>query len=196
VSNANPELVKVLDFILNRSHAGELDAVVEAVKRRKQDIALFGDIQLPDPQRMAASISSQLDMKGAIAGMEKQIRDYAIRIIKQEAPELTEAQINQLTKTWLPDPTKARGAAITGGGNDSGIPSDVLASMINQFVSFSLGTMEPEEDAALRKEMGPWPDKYWKAFPQVIRLYIRDYLKGELSEADFNSRIGLALKMG
>jgi hypothetical protein len=65
--------------------------------------------------------------------------------------------------------------------------------MIDQFVSFSLGRMEEEEDHALRKEMGPWPDKYWKSFPQVVRLLITDFLKGEMDEGDFNTRIGLAL---
>jgi hypothetical protein len=67
--------------------------------------------------------------------------------------------------------------------------------MIDQFVSFSLGRMEEEEDQALRKEMGPWPDKYWKSFPQVIRLLITDFLTGEMDEGDFNTRIGLALSM-
>ncbi|MCL2206131.1 MAG: hypothetical protein FWB82_06390, partial [Treponema sp.] len=67
--------------------------------------------------------------------------------------------------------------------------------MVDQFVSFSLGRMEDDEDKALRKEMGPWPDKYWKAFPQVIRLLIADFLKGEMAESDFNTRLGLALQM-
>jgi hypothetical protein len=53
--------------------------------------------------------------------------------------------------------------------------------------------MEAEEDEALRKEMGPWPDKYWKSFPQVIRLLLSDFLKGEMTEKDFNTRVGLAL---
>jgi hypothetical protein len=71
----------------------------------------------------------------------------------------------------------------------------MLASMIDQFVSFSLGRMEEEEDRALRNEMGPWPDKYWNSFPQVIRLLIKDFLKGEMDETEFNTRIGLSLKM-
>ena len=75
------------------------------------------------------------------------------------------------------------------------IPRDILVSLIEQFVSFSLGRMEEEEDKALRSEMGPWPDKYWKSFPQVVRLLITDFLKGEMDETDFNTRIGLALQM-
>jgi hypothetical protein len=67
--------------------------------------------------------------------------------------------------------------------------------MINQFVSFSLGRMEEKEDRALRKDIGPWPDRYWKAFPSVIRSLITDFLKGGMDEADFNARIGLALQM-
>ena len=66
--------------------------------------------------------------------------------------------------------------------------------MIDQFVSFSLGRMEEEEDRALRRDIGSWPDRYWKAFPQVIRSLITDFLKGEMDEADFGTRIGIALQ--
>jgi hypothetical protein len=79
--------------------------------------------------------------------------------------------------------------------DETDIPRDLLASMVDQFTSFSLGRMEEEEDAALRREMGPWPDKYWNSFPQVIRLLIKDFLKGEIEESEFNTRIGLALSM-
>jgi hypothetical protein len=72
----------------------------------------------------------------------------------------------------------------------------MLQSMIDQFVSFSRGTMNRAEEKGLRDEMGAWPDRYWKAFPQVIRLVIRDYLKGEMGEKEFKSRIGAALAMG
>jgi hypothetical protein len=44
--------------------------------------------------------------------------------------------------------------------------------------------------------MGAWPERYWKAFPPVIRLIISDFLKGGLSEGEFNSKIGTALSLG
>ena len=191
---ASQELVKTLDYILNRCGERDIEAVAAAVVRRRRDIAMFGSMPVaPDPRRLAEEITSQLNIEGNIEGMKNSVRDYAIRIIRQTAPELTDRQIEELTSAWIPE----SGAGGKKRAADAGqsIPRDLLASMIDQFVSFSVGRMEEEEDKALRAEIGPWPDKYWKAFPQVIRLLITDFLKGEMDETDFNTRMGLALKM-
>ena len=189
---SNAELVQTLDYILNRCNEQEIEAVAAAVVRRRRDIALFGSMPVaPDARSMAKELSSQLNLEGTIEGLKNSVRDYAIRIIKQEAPDLSEEQINELTRAWIPERASAKNSK----EEKNGLPRNVLASMIDQFISFSLGRMEEEEDEALRNEMGPWPDKYWKAFPQVVRLIITDFLKGEIDEADFNSRIGLALSM-
>jgi hypothetical protein len=188
---ADPELVRTLDFILNRCDEQAIDAVAAAVVRRRKELAMFGGTSMPNPANLAKNLSSQLNMEGAIEGMQKSVRDYAVRIIRQEAPELSDEQIEQLTRAWIPEKGKSTGSGAAG---KSGLPRDLLASMIDQFISFSEGRMEAEEDEALRREMGPWPDKYWKSFPQVVRLLIADYLKGEMKEADFNTRIELALK--
>ena len=189
---ASQELVRTIDYILNRCNERDIEAVAAAVVRRRRDIAMFGSMPVaPDPRRLAEELTSQLNIEGNIEGLKNSVRDYAIRIIKQQAPELTDRQIEELTRAWIPS------RAGSGGGSSKGdsLPENLLASMIDQFVSFSLGRMEEEEDRALRREMGPWPDKYWKSFPQVIRLLITDFLKGAMEENEFNTRIGLALSM-
>jgi hypothetical protein len=201
---ANQELVKTLDYILNRCNERDIEVVAAAIVRRRRDIAMFGSMPVaPDPRRLAEEINSQLNIEGSIEELKKSVRDYAIRIIRQQAPELTDAQVEELTKAWIPpaqnSPKKRAGDRAQGSPGekfDTSIPRDLLASMIDQFVTFSLGRMEEEDDRALRSEMGPWPDKYWNAFPQVTRLLIKDFLKGEMDETDFNTRIGLALQMG
>ena len=191
---ANQELVQALDYILNRCNERDIEAVAAAVIRRRRDIAMFGSMPVaPDPRSLAKELSSQLNIEGSIEGLKNSVRDYAIRIIRQQAPELSDAQINELTRTWIPERESQGGRRNKEGDS---LPGNLLASMIDQFVSFSLGRMEEEEDRALRREMGPWPDKYWKSFPQVVRLLITDFLKGEMDETDFNTRIGLALSMG
>ena len=202
---SSQELVRTLDYILNRCDERDIEAVAAAVVRRRRDIAMFGSMPIaPDPRRLAEELTSQLNIEGNIESLKNSVRDYAIRIIKQEAPELTERQIEELTRAWIPESgvsqsrasrTKASGISSGGSSQDQSLPRNLLVSMIDQFVSFSLGRMEEEEDHALRREMGPWPDKYWKAFPQVIRLLITDCLKGEMDETDFNTRMGLALQM-
>jgi len=190
---ANPELVQALEYILNRCDERDIEVIAGAVVRRRRELAMFGGkSSIPNPGNMAKEMSSQINLDGAMDGLRKQIRDYAVRIIKQEAPELSEDQIEMLTRNWIPGERNSKKNRSSEG---STLPRNVLASMIDQFVSFSQGQMEAEEDQALRSEMGPWPDKYWKSFPQVIRLLITDYLKGEIKESDFNTRIGLALNM-
>jgi len=189
--------VRTLDYILNRCNESDIEVVAAAVVRRRRDIALFGSMPVaPDPGRLAKELTAQLNIEGNIEGLKRSVRDYAIRIIKQQAPELTDEQIEELTSSWIPEKASgAEGRKKQKGGLEEAVPRDILASMVDQFVSFSLGRMEEEEDNALRREMGPWPDKYWNAFPNVIRLLIKDFLKGEVDEADFNTRMGLALDM-
>ena len=193
---ANPELVKTLDFILNRCDEQEIEIVAESVVRRRRDLTMFGGASaIPDPRRMAKEINAQFKMEESIETLQESIRDYAIRIIRKEAPELTDAQIEELTRSWVPEGKLEKLAQGQEGAAESAIPQDLLSSMVEQFVSFSLGQMEDKEDQALRKEMGQWPDKYWKAFPQVIRLLVTDYIKGEINETEYRQRLGLALSM-
>ena len=193
---ADAELVKTLDYILNRCDAKAIEAVAQAVVRRRKDLAFFGSMPVaPDAGSLARELSGQLNIEGNIESLKKSVRDYAIRIIRQQAPELTDAQIDELTGAWIPEANPASSKGASAKSSKGKLPKNVLGSMIDQFVSFSTNKMEEEEDMALRNEMGPWPDKYWKSFPQVIRLLIKDYINGEISEADFNTRIGLALSM-
>ena len=198
---AGEELVKTLDYILNRCDAQDIEAVAAAVVRRRRDIAFFGSMPVaPDPKRFAEQLTSQLNIEGSIESLKTSIRDYAIRIIRQQAPELTDSQVEELTRAWIPERTRAGARKRPGKAGqsmqlDTDIPRDLLISMIEQFISFSTGKMEEEEDRALRNEMGPWPEKYWDSFPQVIRLILKDFLKGELEEKDFYNRLGMALQM-
>jgi len=192
------ELVKTLDYILNRCNEADIEAVAAAVVRRRRDIAMYGAMPIaPDPHRMAEELTSQLNIGGNIENLKTSIRDYAIRIIRQQAPELTDAQINELTSSWIPDRSGRKKTGKSSRGQslaaDTDLPHDLLLSMIDQFVSFSMGRMEEEDDRALRREMGAWPARYWDAFPQVIRLLITDFLKGEIEEDEFNSKLNLAL---
>ena len=206
-SAANQELIYTLDYILNRCNEAEIEAVAAAVVRRRKAIAMMGNMpEIMDPKRMAKELSANLNIEGSIEGLKKSVRDYAIRIIRQQAPELTEEQVNELCKAWIPDlksqskPEQKPQQKTTGKTGkkskekNSKIPKDALASMINQFVLFSLGDMSDKEDKMLRDEMGKWPDKYWNAFPGLFQLLIRDFLQGEITRKEFNSRLEIALE--
>jgi hypothetical protein len=197
----NPELAQVLDYILNRCDEEAIEVVAAAVLRRRRDLTLFGGtLNLPDPHKMAQELSARVDIGGAISGLKASVREMALRIIKQEAPELSDEQIQELTNAWIPEksagePQGAESAGPEALRNGPALPEDLLRSMIGQFVAFSRGTMEQGEDQELRAELGSWPERYWKAFPPVIRLFITDYLKGEIGEKDFRGKIDTALSM-
>jgi len=188
---ADDGLLQALDYILNKSDESSIEVLAEAVVRRRHDISIFGAIgNIPDPQRMAKELTEKIDTQigSGIEGMRKSVREMIIRIVREHAPELSESQIDELCDAWLPE-----GSYSEQGGNKGAVPPDVLLSMIEQFVSFSNGTMKKSVDDDLRTEMDAWPQRYWKTFPPVIRQLISDFLKNKITENDFKSKIGIAL---
>ena len=184
---ADPGLVQALDFILNHSDDGSLDALAAAVVRRRKDLTAFSSVTgVPDPKRMARDITDKINASvgGGIEDLKDIVRDMAIRIIKQQAPELSNKQIKELCKEWIPGKNEKIGKSAK---------PDVMLFMVEQFVAFSAGTMSKVEDKNLRQELGAWPERYWKGFPPVIRQLITDYLKDRITEEEFNSRIRTAL---
>ena len=191
----DPELVKTLDYILNRSNEASIEVIAEAVVRRRRDLSMYhaaglSAVSMPDPSRMAKEIQEQINtgVGGGIDSMKRQIREMMVRIIRENAPELNESQIEELCWSWLPQ---------SEAGVESGdkLPPDALISMIEQFISFSHGTMKQSVDKGLRDEMGDWTARYWKAFPPVIKQLITDYLKNKITGEEFSSKIEIALKL-
>lgn len=186
----DPELVRALDYILNHSNEASIEVLSEAIVRRRRDLTIFQATgSTPDPRRMASEITEQINagVGGGIETMKKSVREMIVRIIKENAPELTAAQIDELSEAWLPEQS--------GKKEKDAVPRDMLVSMVDQFISFSRGEMKPSVDKKLRDEMGEWPKKYWNAFSPVIRSIISDFLKERISEKEFNSKIGIALEI-
>ncbi|MDR2079443.1 MAG: hypothetical protein LBP74_06975 [Treponema sp.] len=180
------ELVRTIDYILNRCDEAAIEVVAEAVVRRRRQLAYFGgSARMPDPGRMAKELAGSAG--ATIEGLRETVRDMAARILRREAPELSDEQIEELISSWVP----GAGTAAT----DTGIslPPAALASMIDQFVAFSRGALNAGEEKKLRDEMGPWPRRYWESFPPVVRLIIAGYIKGEMNEKEFKSKIETAI---
>jgi len=186
----DPELIQTLDYILNRSNEASLDAVAAAVERRQKDFRVNGAISgMPDPQRMAKEISGKINssINASIGGLKESVREMVVGLIKEKAPDLTDEQVEVLSRTWI-SPVKSKESKVS-------LPRDMLISMIEQFVSFSMGTMDKSIENNLRQELGAWPERYWKAFPPVIRSIVSDYLKDKITEREFYSKIGIALEL-
>ena len=189
----DPELVQALEYILNRSDVASIEVLAEAVVRRRRELSLFGSmIKVPDPQRLAKEISGQVNagVGATIGGVKKSVRDMSARIIREHAPELTDAQVEELLQEWIPEREADPGSKPVKPDND------MLMSMIEQFVSFSRGTMSKDLDKELRDSLGAWPERYWNIFPAAVRRLITDLLKNRLTDKEFYSKIAIAVDVG
>jgi len=185
---ADPELVQTLDYILNRSDETSIEVLAEAVVRRRRELAMFGSVvNVPDSRRIAKEMTEQLNagIGGTIGTLKKSVREMAVRIIREQAPELSEQQIEELSRAWIPDVD----------GQTQKPPQNMMISMIEQFVSFSRGTMNKHIEKGLRDELGSWPERYWNIFPPAIRIVITDFLKDRITEEEYNSKIKMALEI-
>jgi hypothetical protein len=186
---ADIELVRVLDYILNRCDEASIDAIAAAVVRRRKDLALFGAAGLPDPKAWAKSVAQQAGSGAGLDSVRETVRSMAVSMLRKEAPELSDDQIDELLAAWVPDAPEA-------GDSSAALPPDVAQSMVDQFVAYSTGNMREEDDKALRSELGAWPERYWKAFPAVVKSVVTDYLEGRSTGGEFRSQLRAALELG
>lgn len=184
---ADAELVRVLDYILNRCDASSIEAVAAAVIRRKRDLELFGSAGLPDPAQWARKTASQLEGGAALEGVRATVRRMAEELIRREAPELSDDQLEELLDPWM-------GNSLSGKPEKT-LEPDLLDEMIHQFIVFSTGQMDDDTQKQLEAQLGSWPKRYWAAFPAVVRSLVNDFLKGSLSERDFELKLRSVLTL-
>ncbi len=204
---ADAELVRVLDYILNRSDENTIEAIAAAVVRRKRDLSLFGSAGLPDPKSWARRVAADVNVNASLEGIRGTVRNMVSEMLKREAPELSDGEREELLNAWIPSQRAgttgaaarwtAVGDANMSGSGTSGkiLPPEVLGAMVRQFVAFSQGTLDSKEDAALRKELGSWPERYWDAFPALIKSLVTEYLQGELDEASFAAKLRASIQI-
>jgi hypothetical protein len=100
-----------------------------------------------------------------------------VDIIRKNAPELSEEQINELLGEWIPneEEKKRRAQQFT-------LPPDVLITMVQQFISYSEGRMPASEQMELEHEIPEWYKTYWERFPAAVRNALSLYLKGKIDQ--------------
>lgn len=175
---------EIVDYILNEATDPEVEIIISAIKRRLEDAA--HGLDKMNPKKLARSVSSQVteDIGGSIDQIRTMVRGFVAEKIKQQAPEISEGDLEELLKAWVPEPGKGEPRS-----EKSNLPKDALMTMIKQFLSYSLGTMSATEQAELGNEIPDWQEKYWREFPEPIRATIARFLKGNIDEEEFWRRI-------
>ncbi|WP_020614096.1 hypothetical protein [Sediminispirochaeta bajacaliforniensis] len=183
------ELYQVIDAILNHASLAELEVIEKAIERRRgaDDGGLFGFAPGRLAEEMATGMNEQL--AGSREMIRKTVVEFVEKMIRSEAPELTERQIEELMAAWMPHSSSSsqREKASPRKSADKGnsIPSQMLETMVRQFVDYSLGLMDSRQVRSLEKEMGQWQKRYWEHFPSDIQELIALFIKGAIDQEEF-----------
>lgn len=181
------ELEAILDYILNKADEAEFEVIVKACERRRNDRSAFAKIGGLGPNaaahKMADSIQEQMGC--SLDSIRTTVKDYVADIIRQNAPEITEEQLEELLDAYVPDPGKAGKRK----PKPSPYPPEALLSMARQFVEYSEGRMAPSRQREIWEQMPRWQDEYWAAFPPEMKALIKGYLEGKLDGDTFNTAL-------
>ncbi len=183
---SNQSVYEIVDFILNKATDPEMEIIISAIKRRLEDTAHGYDKM--NPEKMARQMSSQINKQvgASVEQIRGMVRNFVAEKIKQEAPEISEHEVEQLLNAWVPDEqTSAQRSERAA----TSLPKDVLLTMIRQFLAYSAGTMSGSEQVKLQEEIPDWPEKYWAKFPDDIRKLLTLFLKGKITPDTFWSAI-------
>ncbi len=178
-------LVDIIDYILNMATEKDIIAIKSALKRREaRSLSPSGQSLGDMATGMASSMGDRL--KVPIDSLRNTVRDMVARIIRENAPEISEKDVNALLAEWVPDFEKRKKSS-------GSVPPDAIVTMLKSFIQYSLNTMPKLDEMKLREQIPDWPQRYWNTFPESIQKLVSLYLKGKLDERLFWREVFSAL---
>ncbi|HDQ14325.1 MAG TPA: hypothetical protein ENN41_05880 [Sediminispirochaeta sp.] len=181
------ELYRLVDAILNKASFDELEVLKAAIARREGEGEgrAIGGLRM-SPKKLAESTAQQLadQISYSRDSIREMIQDFAVDIIRKEAPELSDEQVYELLEAWIPD-EGARSASDADDESETNIPKDALLTMIEQFLLYSQGRMSVRQQSELRREIPNWHQVYWEKFPSWLRRSLSLFLKGTIDKESF-----------
>jgi mannose/fructose-specific phosphotransferase system component IIA len=189
------KLYGIVEYILNIADPPDLEVIQAALKKRLSDDRKGGPILGLNPAKLAAEstgrINHQLDAsKQMVTNMAV---SFAADIIRQNAPELNEDQVQELVSGFMPElagGSPARKKASSGSARDDGsLPSGMIIQMVVQFIDYSEGAMSAGEQVQMEQEIPGWKKKFWKSFPGQVQKLISLYLNGDIDRQRFDAHV-------
>lgn len=184
VPQSNDELQRVVDFILNHADPGQLDVLRAALDRRQAGGPTSQNPNAMDFQEMARrTISGHGGLQGhmQMPDVSSMTRNLVRGMIKDQAPEIGEQELEILLEKWVPSGGKQ---APHSGAEDS-LPRDALMNMVRQFLHYSDGRMVDRELRELKAAAHDWPKRYWEVFSDRTRELLAHCINGQISEKEF-----------
>ncbi len=174
----NQELIQVLDFILNRATARDIEAVKNALnKRAAGNPRSVEDLNFKD---MAKAVTSRFtDNYGADSDeIHNMTRRLVAGMIREKEPNISERDLSALLDQWIPGGPKQR--EISRNGKEDLLPPQAVFAMVDQFVRYSINKMPEKEISELRASMQDWHIEYWNIFSMETRVQIKELLEGRM----------------
>jgi hypothetical protein len=180
----NPELLRIVNYILKRARHDELGMIRAALDARAAEgPKSINDLNFRD---MARSMSQEISQRFGLSSDGQHMKDMARRLvtdmIRQNIPDIPEKDLQILLNQWL-DNRQSHA------GKEELLPVEAVESMIDQFVRYSLRMMSEEEAAKLKAEVPDWVDRYWEIFSMDTRHLLRSLLHAEIDTKEFWTHI-------
>lgn len=193
------ELYQICDLILNEASFDDLEVIRKALARREG--AVENGAFTFSPGKMAKNMSR--GMEEQMASTREMIRStvgsYVEEMIRREAPELSDSQVEELMQAWIPSAAKKRKGGRPRQSRRLGASDrerELLETMVWQFVEYSLQRMPVRQQRELEAELGDWTRVYWKRFPEELQELLSLFLKGAVEQEDFESSLAELLGRG
>ena len=185
--SAEETLRLVVRYVLHSASPEDLEVIQAAIERRTGAGPTQTDTSRPRSmsdivQSVSQSVAQQLDVDFDVHDMARRV---VSQLIRQNEPSIGDRDLDALLEVWVPETAEQRGERSPGA--EAQLPKAVVLSMIRQFVSYSLGTMEEIEKAELPEG---WIDRYWSAFSTETREAIASLLRGDRDPEDFWRSVG------
>lgn len=183
------ELYAIVDFILNKADGDEIRVVQSALERRVKDDQ---NVLNMNPKKRAGRFANEAakNVSYSVDQIRDLVRNYVVEMIRKQAPELDDKQVETLLEEWMPDKQKLE----QDDASAQRVPPQALLHMVRQFVSFSLKRMPALEAAQLGNEIPDWQDKYWEGFPLRVKKLVYVFLEGKLEEDVFWDEVEQTVK--
>ena len=188
---SNDAIVKILDYILNRADARDLEAIEMALQKRRASRAASspGHIQDLDFRQMAQEAVKSLSGKYGADQDEIHLmtRRLVAGMIKEKMPGIPARDMEALLDQWVPN-GKGGGGSQGHNGRENVLPDEMVLSMIDQFVRYSLNVMSEQEIRELVASAENWYEKYWEIFSLDTKQSIKDLLDRKMDLHQFWER--------
>ncbi|MBI9106482.1 MAG: hypothetical protein JEZ04_07015 [Spirochaetales bacterium] len=186
-------LFKIVEYILNIAEPEELEVVQAALKKRlseKRNSPVLG----LNPGKLASQttgrLNDQLEMqKRSVTEMAVK---FAADIIRKNAPELNEDQVQELLSGFMPEfagGSPSKGSAAGSIPDGQSLPPGMIVQMVTQFVEYSEGSMGAGEQVQMEQNIPGWKEKYWRSFPGQVQKLISLYLNGDIDRQRFEAHV-------